>query len=68
MVQASLRICANSPEPSELAYTKYGLRPWLRPKLRPVSSLDTPACAFIRGIYAYAISTQISCAGSIIDL
>ena len=38
--QASLRICTNSPEPSLLAYTKFGYRLILRPKFRFLVPLD----------------------------
>ena len=34
---ANLRICADSPEPSLLAHTKYGCRRRLRPKIRPLA-------------------------------
>ena len=63
--QASLRTCADSPEPSLLAYRKYGYRWRLRPIFRHLSSLDTSEWAFIRGVCAYAINTEISCAGLI---
>ena len=48
---------------NELAYTKYGCRLGLKPKFRPLALLDMSAFAFIRGIWAYAISTKISCTG-----
>ena len=53
----------DSPEPSLLAYTKYGCRWRLRPKFTPQALLDTSAWAFIRGIPAYAISMKNLCTG-----
>ena len=44
--QASLRICAVSPEPSLLAHMKYGSRRSIRPKIRRPAPLDGCACAF----------------------
>ena len=32
-------------------------------KFRPLASLDTLAWALIRGIWAYVLSTEITCAG-----
>ena len=60
--QASLHICADSPELSLLAYTKYGCRWKFIPKYRPLALLRMSAWMFIRGISAYAISIEISCA------
>ena len=37
-----------------------------RPKFRLQALLDTSARAFIRGIYAYAISTKILCPGPLL--
>ena len=44
--QASLRICAVSPEPSLFAHIKYGSRWRVRPKIRHQAPLDGCACAF----------------------
>ena len=59
--QPSLRICADSPELSLLAYTQYGYRWKLRQNLRILASSDTSVWAFISGICACAIRTEISC-------
>ena len=65
LASSEQRLCisAVSPEPSFLAYTKYGGKEGLRPKIRPPTQLDTPAREFIRGFGAYAIRAEISCAG-----
>ena len=55
----SLCICADLPEPSLLAYTKYGCRLRLRPKFRHIAPLETAARACIVGFYPYAISTKL---------
>ena len=60
---ANLRTCANSHEPTLLAYITYGFRGKLKLKFRPLPLLNTSLCAFKEGICAYAISTKISCAG-----
>ena len=49
--QASLRICAVSPEPSLFAHMKYGSRRWLRPKIRHLAPPDGCACAFEELVY-----------------
>ena len=62
--QARLRIRADSPDPSLLAYTKYGCRWRSRRKLRPLAPpppWKRRHGRFIRGICAYAVSTEISC-------
>ena len=58
--QASLHICAGSPELLLLAYTKCRYRWRLRPKFRPLALLDVSLWTFIRGISAYVISIKIS--------
>ena len=62
------RVCASAdlPEPLLLAYTKYGRRRKLRPKLRYLAQFDSLALTFIKRICAYAISTKISCTGPIL--
>ena len=44
--QASLRVRAVSPDPSLLAYMKYGSRQRIQPKIRHLAPLDGCACAF----------------------
>ena len=43
--QASLRICAVSPEPLLFIHMKNGSRQWVRPKIR-LAPLDGCVCAF----------------------
>ena len=52
MAQASLRICAVSPEPSLLAYTNYGCKGKFRVKIRPPASLDTSVWAFKEDLFS----------------
>ena len=58
------RLCmaslCDSPEPSLLAYTKYGCRWRLRPKFRPLALLNMSAWMSDRSIYAHAIRSEIS--------
>ena len=49
--QASLRICAVSPEPSLFAHMKYESRRKVRPKIRHLAPLDGCACAFKEWVY-----------------
>ena len=56
--QASLRKCADSLEPSLLAYTKFRYRWRLISKFRPLTPLDTLACSFIGGFCSYAMITK----------
>ena len=49
--QASLRICAVSPEPSLFAHMNYGSSRRVRPKIRHLASLDGCACVFEEWIY-----------------
>ena len=63
MAQASLHIYSKSPELSLIGHTNYGCRWRLRPKFRPLGLLDKSAWAFISGICAYVISTEISPTG-----
>ena len=49
--QASLRICAVSPEPSLFAHMKYGSRRRVRPKIRHQAPLDGCACMFEELVY-----------------
>ena len=49
--QASLRICAVSPEPLLFAYKKYGNRRMIQPKIRCLALLDGCACVFEEGVY-----------------
>ena len=45
-VQASLRACTVSPEPSLFAHIKYGNRRQVWPKIRHLAPLDGCACMF----------------------
>ena len=56
--QASLRKCADSPDPSLLAYTNYGCRWRFRIKFRPLALLVTSAWALKGGFCASVISTK----------
>ena len=49
--QASLHICAVSPEPSLFAYMKYGSRRRVRPKITHLAPLDGCACVFEKLVY-----------------
>ena len=49
--QASLRICAVSPESSLFAHMKYGRSRRVRPKIRHLAQLDGCACAFEEWAY-----------------
>ena len=49
--QASLHICAVSPEPSLFAHIKYGSRRRCRQKIRHLAPLDGCACAFEEWVY-----------------
>ena len=49
--QASLRICAVSPQPSLFAHMKYGSRQRVRPKIRYLAPLDGCTCAFEEWVY-----------------
>ena len=49
--QASLRICAVSPEPSQFAHVKNGSRRRVPPKIRHLAPLDGCACAFEEWVY-----------------
>ena len=49
--QASLRICAVSPEPSLFAQMKYGSRRRVRPKIRHLAPLDRSEWAFGELVY-----------------
>ena len=49
--QASLRICAVSPEPSLFAHMKYGSRQKVRPNIRHLAPLDDCACMFKEWVY-----------------
>ena len=49
--QASLHICAVSPEPSLFAHMKYGSRQKFKPKIRHLAPLDGCACAFEELVY-----------------
>ena len=49
--QASLRICAVSPEPSLFAHMKYGSRRSIWPKIRHLTQLDGCACVFKEWVY-----------------
>ena len=59
----SLCICTDSPEPSLLAYTKYGYSRRPRQIFKLLAMLDSSARAFVDDICAYAKSTKISCSG-----
>ena len=62
--QASLRICADSPKPSLLSYTKQWSS-WSRwSNIRPLAQFDTSKRAFKGILCAYAISIKISSGGS----
>ena len=69
-IQVSLCVCTDSSEPSLLTYIKYGCRWKLRPNFKTRALLGMAVLTFICGIcaflfilFAYAISTEISCAG-----
>ena len=49
--QASLHICAVSPEPSLFAHMMYGSRWRVRRNMRPLAPLDGCACAFDEWVY-----------------
>ena len=49
--QASLRIRADSPEPSLFAHMKFGSRQSVRPKIRHLVPLDGCACAIEERVY-----------------
>ena len=49
--QASLGICAVTPEPSLFAHMKYGRRRRVRPKIRHLAPLDGCACTFEEWVY-----------------
>ena len=49
--QASLRICAVSPEPSLFAHIKYGSKRMVRRKIRHLASVDDCACTFEKWVY-----------------
>ena len=49
--QASLRICAVSPEPSQFAHREYGSSRRVRPKIRHLAPLDGCAYAFEERVY-----------------
>ena len=57
----SLRICADSPEHSLLAYANYVLMQI--PKHIPRAKFDTTVKVSVISMCAYTISTKISCAG-----
>ena len=63
--QASLRTCADSPEPSLLTYIKYECRLRLRQNFRPLPTLEL---VFKGGFCIFAISTCtiILCTGSLV--
>ena len=52
---------ADSPEPSLLAYTKYGRGGWSRLQLKTLVPFETLAWAFKGG---YARNTEIPCTGA----
>ena len=62
MTQKNLSISASLSEALFLV-SKYGRRGRLRPKIRPLTPLDTSAWFFKLGFFAYGVSTKSSCAG-----
>ena len=64
--QVSLSICADSREPSLLAYTKYGRRYRPRTKFSPIVPLDTrghlwEACAHMRYVPEPCAGSNVQC-------
>ena len=57
--QASLRICAVSPEPSLFANMKYGIRWRGRAKIRHLAPLDGCACTFEEWVISWAGSFHL---------
>ena len=58
--QASLHICAVSPEPSLFAHMMNGSRRRVRPKIRHLAPLDGCACVFEERVFRRTKSTIIS--------
>ena len=57
--KASLCTCTVLQEPSLLAFTKKGIRNGLRLKIKPLIPLNSCACIFIDGLFAYAITVNL---------